>query len=150
MKGKEGTLPVSSQLRDHGQTLAGYMAPAGHSGDLVPHLWSKKENLYECPVVSATENNVTITVSFVTNEENREMPSSFHVVHVLLLQKQQISDHMESPHLHRDVGTTCQKLEILTVFQEGELYSKSSATFQCFLLWFGKYRILHKHCNSDS
>ena len=126
------------------------MAPAGHSGDLVPHLWSKKENLYECPVVSATENNVTITVSFVTNEENREMPSSFHVVHVLLLQKQQISDHMESPHLHRDVGTTCQKLEILTVFQEGELYSKSSATFQCFLLWFGKYRILHKHCNSDS
>lgn len=46
LESKEGTFSVPPQLRDHGKTTEGCMAPAGHSGDLVITCIKQRRN--EC------------------------------------------------------------------------------------------------------
>lgn len=50
LEGKGGWfLPITPQVRDNGQTLAGPTNPAGHTGiSDGPHLPREKENLSEC------------------------------------------------------------------------------------------------------
>ncbi|KAF5916310.1 hypothetical protein HPG69_017544 [Diceros bicornis minor] len=85
--------------------------------------------------VSATEVNVTIMMPFVIHKYNRESNNyNFLAVLVLELQKQ-IANHME--------------YHIYTEMWKESFTSKSSATSQCLLLWFEKYKILNKNCTTN-
>lgn len=93
MKSKERTLSFPPQLRDHGKTMVGHMASAGHSGD---HIYqAKKKTCMSVKEMIATKINVTIIMLFVINKFNRESNNkyNFHMVQVLELQKQ-TADYM--------------------------------------------------------